>query len=250
MAGQSQASPRTGARGRWQAFRRSTAGTLLLNLAAAVVVIALVQTFFVKMYVVPSGSMQDTLAVGDRILVNRTAYAGGVPPRGDVVVFSATEAWNEGGTSKGGPVKELARYFGDVTGIGPSHEKFLVKRVIGVPGDLVECCTAEGAVAVNGNALDEPYIKNNLPFTAGAAECSGTPRSVRCFGPVTVPDGQLLVLGDNRGNSNDSVYACRGGSGGEAGEQDGSCLKFVPLENVIGHTFATVLPLSRLGTVK
>ncbi|AIY03580.1 signal peptidase I [Arthrobacter sp. PAMC 25486] len=230
--------------GRLRAFRRSTLGSVLINLVAAVVVIALVQTFFVKMYVVPSGSMQGTLLIGDRILVNRTAYAGAVPPRGDVVVFSADETWDEAGQKKGNPVKEMARYFGDVTGIGPSHEKFLVKRVIGVPGDVVDCCSAAGALQVNGVAQEEPYIQGDLPFDEAGPNCESTPRSARCFGPVTVPEGKLLVLGDHRGNSNDSVYACRGTA------ETGDCLKLVPVENVIGHTFATVLPLQRIGAVR
>lgn len=250
MASQVQVRPagkRNGRGGWWRKFRASTAGALLINLVAAVVVIALVQTFFVKMYVVPSGSMQGTLLIGDRILVNRTAYAGGVPPRGDVVVFSADEAWNEQGQASGGPAKELLRYFGDVTGIGPSHEKFLVKRVIGIPGDVVECCTAAGALKVNGVAQAEPYVQGDPLFNVEGPNCETTPRSTRCFGQVTVPEGQLLVLGDNRGNSKDSVYACRGAAAGAAAAT--ACLKFVPLQNVVGHTFATVLPLQRFGGV-
>lgn len=229
---------------RWRTFRRSTVGSLLLNLVAAFVVIALVQTFFVKMYVVPSGSMQGTLLIGDRILVNRTAYAGGVPPRGDVVVFSADEEWQETPQKKGNPAKELLRYFGDVTGIGPSHEKFLVKRVIGLPGDVVGCCTADGALSVNGEPLAEPYIQGGPAFDPASINCDSTPGSARCFAPLTVPEGMLLVLGDNRGNSNDSVYECRK-TGAPA-----DCAKFVPLENVVGHTFATVLPLNRIGAVR
>lgn len=246
MASQLQVPPAAksaGFRARWRSFRRSTAGSVLVNLVAAVVVIALVQTFFVKMYVVPSGSMQGTLLIGDRILVNRTAYAGGVPPRGDVVVFSASGDWNESPQQAGNPAKEVLRHFGDLTGIGPSHEKFMVKRVIGIPGDVVECCTAAGALKVNGLAQDEPYVQGEPPFSLDGPNCETTPLSTRCFGPFTVPDGQLLVLGDNRGNSKDSVHACRGRAA------DASCLKLVPLQNVIGHTFATVLPLQRFGSV-
>lgn len=235
---------KSGMGGRWQAVRRSAVGSLFINLLAALFVIALVQTFFVKMYVVPSASMQETLRVGDRILVNRTAYAGGVPPRGDVVVFSADEHWQEPGREEGNAVKDLVRYFGDFTGIGPSHENFLVKRVIGVPGDVVECCGAEGQLSVNQVAQEELYLQGGAPFEAAGVDCKSTPGSARCFGPVTVPAGKLLVLGDNRNNSNDSVYGCRGGAVAE------DCLKWVAVENVVGHTFATVLPLNRIGAVR
>ena len=229
--------------GGWARFRHSTVGSLLINVLAAVIVIALVQTFFVKMYVVPSGSMQATLQVGDKILVNRLAYAGGVPPRGDVVVFKADEAWQEVNPSQGNAAKELVRYFGDVTSIGPSHEKFLVKRVIGIPGDVVDCCTSAGQLTINDVPQDEPYIQGNPAFEPAAMNCDSTPKSSRCFGPFTVPEGKLLVLGDNRGHSKDSVFACRGRDSAE------DCLKLVSVEDVIGHTFAVVLPLSRFGGV-
>lgn len=236
---------RSGFRARWKAFRASTLGAALLNLVAAIVVIALVQTFFVKLYMVPSGSMEATLYSGDRMLVNRTAYAGGVPPRGDVVVFSADSAWREAEQPKGNPVKELVRYVGDATGIGPAHEKYLVKRVIGLPGDTVECCTASGALLVNGVAQDEPYVQPGPAFGAAGPNCETTPISRRCFGPITVPEGQLLVMGDNRGNSNDSVYACRG-----VPAPSGDCAKFVPLDRVVGHAFFKVLPLDRIGSIR
>lgn len=229
--------------GKWRAFRRSTYGSLLLNVLAAVVVIVLVQTLFVKVYSVPSGSMQGTLYSGDRMLVNRTAYAGGVPPRGDVVVFSADEAWLDGAPTTGSPAKEMLRYFGDVSSIGPSHEKFLVKRVIGIPGDTVDCCSAAGTLSVNGVAQKEPYIQGDLLFDGVASNCASTPKSRRCFGPVTVPEGMLLVLGDNRGNSKDSVFACRGVPAND------DCVKFVPVENVIGHAFMKILPWNRIGKI-
>ncbi|MCU6481510.1 signal peptidase I [Arthrobacter sp. A2-55] len=226
----------------WYRLRHNLAVTLVLNLLAAVVVIALVQAFFVKLYVVPSGSMETTLQVGDRILVNRAAYAGGVPARGDVVVFSATADWHEPKPASSNPLKEAVKYVGDVTGIGPSHGDFLVKRVIGIPGDVVDCCSAGGLVVVNGVPQNEPYIYGNLPFSA-TLDCTSAARSARCFPPVTVPKGQLLVMGDHRGNSNDSVYACRGKDSADG------CLKLVPLGEVIGKTFATVLPLNRIGGV-
>ena len=232
-----------GRNGRWYRFRRSTTGSILINMIAAVVVIALIQSFFVKIYEVPSGSMQATLQIGDKILVNRTAYAGDVPRRGDVVVFAADKAWKEAAVGQGNPAKELVRYFGDVTSIGPSHEKFLVKRVIGIPGDVVDCCSKSGVLQINDVRQQEPYVHGNLAFERDGLNCETTPKSFRCFGPFEVPDGQLLVLGDNRGNSNDSVFSCRGVPA------DSSCLKLVPVENVIGHVFSVVFPASRIGSV-
>lgn len=229
----------------WKRLRANWVIATVMNVLAAVIVIALVQTFFVKLYVVPSGSMEQTLQVGDRILVNRTAYAGEVPKRGDVVVFSANDEWREGSvTSSSNPIKELVRYFGDVTSIGYSHEKFLVKRVIGVPGDTVSCCSVDGKLLVNGQAQTETYIYGDLPFLPPGLDCTTSPISSRCFPEVKVPEGQILVMGDHRGNSKDSVIACRG----QAIAQE--CIKFVPVDHVIGHTFAKVWPLTRIGSVK
>lgn len=226
-------------------LRRNMWFSAVFNLLVAIVVIALVQTFVVRLYVIPSSSMSSTLNVGDRILVNRLAYRGDVPSRGDVVVFSASADWTEATTAVAdSKVKDLLRSVGDVTTIGPSHEKFLVKRVIGVPGDTVACCSAEGAVEVGGQALEEPYVHNNLPFDQAGQSCETASPSRRCFGPFTVPEGMLLVLGDNRGNSRDSVYACRGSV------EDSGCLKLVPVERVIGRTFLTVFPLNRIAPVR
>ena len=107
--------------------------------------VALVQMFLVKVYSVPSGSMEATLNVGDRILVNRLAYGGGAPSSGEIVVFGADEAWQqEFLPNEQDAAERMLRGFGDLTGIGPSNEKFLVKRVIGAPGDTVECCSRTG----------------------------------------------------------------------------------------------------------
>ncbi|BDZ65658.1 signal peptidase I [Agromyces mangrovi Wang et al. 2018] len=154
--------------------------------AIALVLVLIVQALVVKLYAVPSGSMQETLDVGDRILVERI-----VPTpheRGDVIVFEATPEWGSLG-----PVTDVfdgaLRVIGTVTGLGPGAPYSLVKRVIGMPGEEVACCDAEGRVTVDGEPLDEPYLFEDPPFEAGSLDCTTQPISTRCFGPIAVPEG-------------------------------------------------------------
>lgn len=214
--------------------------SVLLNVAVALLVVSVVQALWVKVYSVPSGSMEQTLQVGDRMLVNRTAYPDGVAERQDIVVFDANETWGVDTVGEEGPVEGAVRTFGDLTGIGRSHENALVKRVIGLPGETVECCTSQGVVTVGGTPLEEDYLYEDLPFVPGTLDCTTTPRSSRCFGPVTVPERSMLVMGDHRSNSADSVYQCRG----LTAEQAGDCAHFVRDEDVVGRVFSTVWPPS------
>ena len=131
------------------------------------------------------------------------------------------------------------RAFGDLTGIGPSNTAYTVKRVIGLPGQTVACCSADGRVTVDGTPLDEPYVYEDLPFTAGTLDCSSSPRSTRCFPEITVPEDNLLVLGDHRSESADSVIGCRGATEGP------ECARFVPLDRVVGPVVLRFWPLDR-----
>ena len=216
--------------------------SLLLNVVVALAVVAVVQALWVKVYSVPSGSMENTLEVGDRMLVNRTAYPDGMADSQHVVVFTANEDWAHPMPPEGA-VENAVRTFGDLTGIGRSHEQALVKRVIGTAGQTVECCTAEGAVTVNGEPLDEPYIHNDLPFIRDELDCESEVMSARCFGPVTVPEDSMLVLGDHRSNSADSVIVCRG----IPADQAGDCARFVTREDIVGEVFVTVWPPTHWG---
>lgn len=223
--------------------------SLLLNMLMALVAIALVQGFLVKAYRIPSGSMEPTLqgsaTGGDRILVNRLAYAGSGPRSGDIVVFTRPDSWTgENPQPGGGGIAGLARSFGDVTGIGPSNERFLVKRVIATGGQTISCCGDDGKVRVDGQPLDEPYIFEDLPFEAGSLDCISDPKSLRCIPSFTVPDGELVVLGDHRSNSVDSVIACRSSTG-----TADDCVRTIRASAVVGQVAARFWPLDRAGAV-
>ena len=123
--------------------------------------VALVQAFLVKPFGVPSQSMEQTLHIGDRILVNRLDHD---IVHGDVVVFGHGNTWQEEQVPPADNVVMRAlRTFGDLTGIGPSNTAYTVKRVIGLPGQTVACCSTDGRVTVDGRPLDEPYIYEDLP---------------------------------------------------------------------------------------
>jgi signal peptidase I len=207
----------------------------------ALVAVALVQAFLVKPFGVPSQSMEQTLHIGDRILVNRldADFA-----RGDVVVFGHGNTWQEAKLPPSNNVLMVAlRAFGDLTGIGPSNRSYTVKRVIGLPGQKVACCSADGKVTVDGTPLDEPYVYQDLDFTPGTLDCSSSPRSTRCFPEITVPGDNLLVLGDHRSESADSVIGCRGATEGP------ECARFVPQNRVVGPVVLRFWPLGDIGAL-
>ncbi|MEV5051550.1 signal peptidase I [Arthrobacter sp. LAR12-1-1.1] len=223
--------------------------SVALNMLIALVAVALVQGFLVKAYRIPSGSMEPTLqgsaGDGDRILVNRLAYTGSEPHSGDIVVFTRPESWqSESAAAHGGGIAELARSFGDVTGIGTSNEQFLVKRVIATGGQTISCCGQDGKLRIDGQPLDEPYIFEDLPFEAGSIDCQTTPRSLRCVPAFTVPEGELVVLGDHRSVSVDSVIACR-----SLTAVAGDCIRTIKSSAVVGQVAARFWPLDRAGGV-
>lgn len=233
-------------RPRW----RRIVGSFWFQLAAAFVVTGLVLSFVAKPYWVPSGSMEATLQPGDRVMVNRLAYVGGAAPgTADVIVFDAGQAWDIESSGDSNPIRDALRWVGEVTGFGPSSPHTLIKRVIGLPGQTVECCTDEGQLTVDGEPLDEPYVTNDLPFVTGSLDCTTTPRSLRCFDAVEVPEGAYLMLGDNRGNSSDSAAFCRGdaatgasaGSAGSAGE----CWRWAARSDVVGKAVVLFWPITR-----
>lgn len=146
---------------------------LPILLAVAIVVAVVVRTFVLQTFFIPSESMEHTLNINDRVLVNKLVYDFRDPRRGEIIVFTAPMDWRS----------------------NPSEEDF-IKRVIGVGGDHVVCCDAQGRITVNGKALDEPYLYHDASGVADQA-------SENKF-DVVVPAGRLWVMGDHRSHSGDS----------------------------------------------
>ena len=213
----------------------------LLEFTLAITVLALVQAFAVKAYQIPSASMERTLMTGDRILVNRLDET---IDRGDIVVFEHGDTWEtERRSPSESTVVNVLRVVGSVVGLGPSTRAYTVKRVVATGGETVACCDDAGLITVDGVPLQETYLGSNLPFQAGTNDCSTSPESSRCFPEITVPEGSLLVLGDNRANSSDSVVACRGRP------EAGGCARFVRADQVVGPVVARFWPPSAIGGV-
>ncbi|MGI5951221.1 MAG: signal peptidase I [Brooklawnia sp.] len=235
MSPDDQSQPKPPRRPLW---RRMTDNPLF-HLVAALVVTSLVLSFVAKPYRVPSSSMQQTLQVGDRVLVNRLAYPDNDPEHGpqtgDVIVFDADETWGPHQVPTN-PVRVILRKVGELTGYGPSGYHTLVKRVIAGPGQTVSCCSPTGAIMVDGVPLDEPYVHNDFAFEPGVLDCSTTPRSARCLPEVVVPEDAYLVLGDNRSNSADSAVYCRGGDAAT------DCYLLARRDQVVGRVVAIIWP--------
>jgi signal peptidase I len=204
---------------------------LPLLLVVAFCLAVLIRTFLLQAFYIPSGSMMDTLLVGDRVLVNKIVYDVRTPSRGEVIVFRGTDAWeSESGLPPAtGMLSSVGRTIGDLIGLSRPGEKDFIKRVIGVPGDRVSCCDVNGNVIVNGHGLIEPYVLNN-----SALDAPKDPKVCRSrqFDEVLVPPGQLFVMGDHRIVS-----------------QDSRCKGTVPIENVIGKAFVIVWPSDRWDTL-
>jgi signal peptidase I len=210
-----------GAKGGTKRKRRFGRDLAVIVIAALVLTI-LLKAFVVQVFSIPSGSMENTLLPGDRILVNKMVYRFRSIERGDIVVFSGSGSWDP---TTSGPSNPVVRFLDDAKSLvgiaGPGTD--YVKRVIGVPGDHVVCCNAQGQVTVNGVALDEKsYIY------PGAA-----PSQIRFN--ITVPPGRLWVMGDNRADSDDSRYRTSDAGGGA-----------IPESAVVGRAFVIIWPLSRI----
>ncbi|GAA2932314.1 hypothetical protein GCM10010458_14040 [Microbacterium luteolum] len=215
--------------------RRRRIGGVWINVALALALTAIIVAFLGQP---SSGSMSPTLEPGDRIVVNRLAFVGSDPTPGDIVVFRPDDSWGEK-PAAGNWASGALQWIGETTGIRPY---VLVKRVIASEGQTVECCDAEGRVLVDGEPLDEPYVVKDLPFVSGELDCDTTPLSTRCFAKVTVPEDSYLVLGDNRANSADSVFLCRG-----AADPDDGCWRWMQRDSVFGKAGPILWPVSRWG---
>ncbi|MDO0925518.1 signal peptidase I [Streptomyces sp. TG1A-8] len=177
--------------------RRSAVREIPLLVGVAVLIALVLKTFLVQAFVIPSGSMEQTIRIGDRVLVDKlTPWFGSEPHRGDVVVFHDPGGWlaGEQTTEKHDPVvvKQVKEGLTFIGLLPSDNEKDLIKRVIGVGGDHVKCCDAQGRVTVNG-----------VPLTEGDYLYPGNAPSSTPF-DVTVPRGRLWVMGDHRDDSADS----------------------------------------------
>jgi signal peptidase I len=196
----------------------------LLLLVIALVLAIVIKTFFVQAFYIPSASMEPGFIQNDRILVQKVTYWGSAgPKRGDIVVFKDPGGWLQPGEIRtaNNPVTKTL----EAIGLYPTGGH-LVKRVIGVGGDEVVCCDAQGRITVNGKALDESsYLpKSTLPSTQHF--------------DVTVPRDHLWVMGDNRDNSGDSrAHMSDPGKG------------FVATSLVVGRVWALVWPWKRMEIV-
>jgi len=206
--------------------RRSRRSALLELLVLGVIAVALtliIKTYAIQAFFIPSGSMENTLEVGDRVLINKLVYDFRGIHRGDIIVFDGNGSWDFNPPAS---TNIFSRFASDLEGIvGVSNDSSIyIKRVIGLPGDHVACCNAEGQVTVDGVPLSEQsYLyPGNIP-------------SAQRF-KITVPPGRLWVMGDHRAVSYDSR--------GHMGDPGGGT---IPENAVLGRAFVIIWPPSRWG---
>ena len=180
---------------------------LPILLVVALAVAFLVRAFVVQTFFIPSQSMEHTLNIDDRVLVNKLVYDFREPHRGEIIVFVSPESWRSDPT-----------------------EKDFIKRVIGQPGDHVTCCDAQGRIQINGHPIDEPYILPNTDHTGQQA----APQNF----DIIVPPGRLWVMGDNRYSSGDSLQNWR--------THNDLQQATIPINSVVGRAFVLFWPFSRM----
>jgi signal peptidase I len=195
----------------WRFFREF--GILTIS---ALVIAIVIKTFLVQAFFIPSGSMEPTLMPNDRILVNRLAYRFGDIERGDIIVFADPTPSDQ----HEGFLGSILHWLGEGIGVVRPADDDFIKRVIALPGETWEM--RNGITYVDGRKLDEPYVNQ-------------ADLDTRSFGPETVPDGMLFVMGDNRNHSGDSRFPPPAGLG------------YIPIDRVIGQAFVIIWPPSRAG---
>jgi signal peptidase I len=211
----------------------------ILLLGIALVLAIVIKALFVQPFYIPSESMEPGLIKNDRILVEKPSYWFGEPQRGDVIVFKDPGGWLNGDTA--GPDSFVTKTLSKI-GLYPSGGH-LVKRVIGVPGDVITCCDDQDRIMVNGEPLDEK----------GYARAEGTD----CYGPQPtdpaycdweagpVPDGRLFVMGDNRSHSADSSYHLCPPDEAECGDDP-----YIDEDLVVGKVVVLMWPRNRLTILR
>ena len=198
---------------------------ILIIVALAVSIV--IKTFLVQFFYIPSGSMENTLQINDRVAVNKVPFIGKSIKRGDVVVFRDPDNWLPE-PYVGDQNKFIAKIKDGFVAVGvlPNPTKqYLVKRVIGVAGDKVECCSKDKKLMINGVEINEPYV------------FAGNTASDTNFN-VTVPAGKIWVMGDHRGASADSRF-----------HQDDINNGMVPNSKITGKVVGIIWPIKHLGIV-
>jgi signal peptidase I len=181
----------------------------------AILLAVIFKSFLVQAFYIPSGSMEPTLNISDRVLVEKVSYRFGEVKDGDVIVFVHDLPGVEPGSSN--PVVRFFTSLGQAVGVAPPSDRDFIKRVVGVPGDRITC--QQGALIRNGKPVNEPYL---APGTT-TENCT----------PTTVQPGKLFVMGDNRNNSEDSRTF---------GQIDRS--------SIVGRAFVRIWPLSHTGWLR
>ncbi|WP_018023781.1 signal peptidase I [Corynebacterium ulceribovis] len=218
---------------------------LPIIIVAALLLSFMIQTFIGRIYLIPSESMEPTLhgcqgCEGDRIWVDKMVYDFNEPQVGDVLVFNGTDSWNQGYVSNRSenPVLRGVQTLGSYVGLGAPDENALVKRVMATEGQTIRCLPGDPGVMVDGVLADTSMTlqppQNPVDELTGSDQCGGP-----YFGPITVPEDQLFMMGDNRTNSADSRYHI-------GDEFQGT----IPVDQVVGKVRAILLPVGRTGGVK
>lgn len=197
----------------WTQVRET--GTIILY---ALIIAFVIKTFLIRGFYIPSGSMENTLQVNDRVFINVAGSYFNDPKRGDVVVFKDSQGWIPSGQKSSNPISDGLTFVGILP---DTSSNYLVKRVIGLPGDTVES-DGSGKIKVNGVEITEPYLHpgsnpSDIPFK------------------VTVPEGKYFMMGDHRDNSADSRFHIADGHA------------FIPRDDIAGTVFVIAWPLNHFG---
>ncbi len=205
--------------------RKPSLGRELLTVVGTALILSiLVRTFLLQAFYVPSTSMEGTLQENDRIIVSKVSTQLTGINRSNVIVFHDPDGWLGEGFPN--PYDTPVGRILQAIGIVPANSgNDLVKRVIGVANDKLECCDTQGRIMVNGVGIDESYIKD------------GTTTNQVTFS-VLVPEGNVFVMGDNRGNSEDSRFHLDKNNG------------MVPIEEIIGRVAMRIWPVGRIGGIE
>ena len=203
---------------------------LPILIVIALVLAFVIRTWLMQAFFIPSTSMENTLLVGDRVLVNKVVYQIRDIERGEVIVFNGDGSWDDPNTVEipepTNPVSGAFMWVQQQFGAAPTGKEY-IKRVIGLPGDTVECCDDQNRLLVNGEPLDEE-----------AYLYPGSVESHTEFGPIEVPEDHLWLMGDHRAISHDS-RANQNSPGGGA----------VPIDHVVGRAFVIIWPFDQAGAL-